>query len=190
MSVNYNQLRKKYNQTVSEIPEEQLKKLFNKLFFQLYCQLYIENDNESYEKTFATLESLINETEQWKRFRASREAIVEVPHLIIAELQKQANHERSISISVYLLSLASDTELYDSLIGYIDNCNEKNSKKCLEVIKKDLEKIRDKTDEILSSPKNQKIYTNIISNFEDKNELSEIETETLKKLKDLEALYG
>ncbi len=187
MSVNLNKIRKDFNGAVSEIPEDRLKVLFYKLYYELFHHLYITGDNEAFQKALKMINTLIKESEAWKRFQAAKGAILETPHVIINELlENQYNESKNIVAdlySIYIVILATDMDFSRLIIEYIDICKEGDEKRCLEVVKKNLQEFMKGTGEILRI--NSEMIEELIKHLEDKKQLSEHETETLTKLKEL-----
>ena len=179
----FNKLQKEYTDTIKDIPETRLKELFHSLFYEVYSDLYIKRDFEALKKNLAVLKTLINESEEWKRHRASVEAVVETPHLIIEELQKEHRKMEITLLSAYLVGLIIDKEFLENEINYINDCDEGNEKECLEKIKNDLQTISIKTDKILKSNPNKNISKTIINYFEKKDKITEEEAYLLNMLK-------
>ena len=179
----FNKLQKEYIDTIKDIPEPRLKELFHSLFYDIHYNLYIKKDSEAFKKKLTVLETLINETEEWKRHRASVEAVVETPHLIIEELQKEHRKMEITLLSAYLVGLIIDKEFLENEINYINDCDEGNEKECLEKIKNDLQTISIKTDKILKSNPNKNISKTIINYFEKKDNIPEEEAYLIKMLK-------
>ena len=171
----FNKLQKEYTDTIKDIPEPRLKELFHSLFYEVYSDLYIKRDFEALKKNLAVLKTLINESEEWKRHRASVEAVVETPHLIIEELQKEHRKMEITLLSAYLVGLIIDKDFLEAEINYITDCDDGNEKECLEKLKKDLQTIFIKTNKILKSERNQNISKTIINYYDEKDNIPEDE---------------
>lgn len=187
-----NQIRMEYTNSLSEIPEKQLKELFNDLFYRAYHTYFIDDDKESFDKFNSTLDTLINETEPMKRYRAGREAPVKAPVKVLFELYNKNRDETRETMASYLslifLITIGDLEMNNAIIECIDNCTLGNERKCLENIRETMVKIKDVETALLK--KHHEKQQGFIDYLENKSELAEHETEALKRMKEGVGIYG
>jgi len=188
--VSLNQLKKEYNSSLTEIPDERLKELFHQLYYQAYHAVFIDKDKELEEKALNTIDTLQTNNESWKVFRAAYNAIVWVPLQILMELHNKKNLEiKDIQIRwffTWFMLLADDLEFNNSLIECIDNCKQGNERKCLNSIRKSLIKLRDTEMTLLKKDHNSGMPCDIIKHLESKKELSESETIALERIKEVD----
>lgn len=182
MNTNLNQIKKEYKGTIREIPEKRLKELYDSLYYQAYYSLFIERNDEAYQKALNAIDTLNNETEPWKRFRAAYDAIVQVPLQTLMELHNRRvaenNKFKADLFTVYLTFLKSETELLNELIDYIDEGFD--AKRSLEFIREQMVKVSDKTSELLED--RHEILDFTVDYYESKKGLSEAEIEGLELL--------
>lgn len=185
MNVNLNQIRKEYNDSISKIPEEKLKELYSSLYYEAYYTFFIERDDEAHKKAINALERLSSENEPWKRFRASKDAIVRVPIQILIELyNKNLNESRELSADLltgYFIFVKTEIDFLNLLIDYINQSSK--DKNTLEFIKEQMVSMRDGTINLLKIRPD--LILKLIKYYENKENLSDEEKQGLNILKKL-----
>lgn len=185
MSISLKQIRKEYNNSISEIPDRKLKELYDSLYYEAYHSLFIEGDNETYQKALKAIDILTEGNTPWKVFRASQDAIINVPMQVLIELLDKADHEcknlKAMLFTIYLGFLKTDTSFLSVLINYInEGFDEKRS---LEFIREQMVKVRDEELELLR--KNHDLLNYTINHYESKKDLSHTDLQSLELLKDI-----
>lgn len=185
MKTNLNQIRKEYNNSISEIPEERLKELLYNLLYQMDYQLFVEEDKEAHIKTHNTLMSLVSNIDQPKLFRAGKRAVIEAPVMVMMDLYNKNKRETRELINelfkMYLLFMGGENDLLNLFIEIIEEIEDGNQS--LEFLKRQIVKVRDKTTDLLKIHKNDLDRT--IQYYESKKDLSQFEMDGLEELKEI-----
>lgn len=185
--VSLNQLKKDYNNSLGEIPEERLKEIFHQLYYQAYHAIFIERDPKAEEKALKIILDIQKNNNDWKVFRASSDAIIKVPLQILMELHNQKNAEikdlASLFRSYLYISSISVIELNNMLINKIDNCKPGEEKECLNWIKTQLKHVCDEEKSRIEEDYDSGNIQKVIDYLESKPEILGDEKVTLKLLK-------
>lgn len=192
MKLTLNQIENDFNGSIGEIPEDKLKELLNKLYYEAYHALFIDRNPEAEDKALNAINALQDNNDNWKVFRAASDAIVWVPLQILMELHNKKNAEIKDSVvilsSVWYLTLLNDIQFNNLLINHINDCRPGKEKDCLDWIKKQLEYVCDVEKSKIKRDRDSGRIQELINFFESKSELPDYQMETLKRLKEGEAL--
>lgn len=192
MKLTLNQIENDFNGSIGEIPEDKLKELLNELYYQAYHAVFIDKNLEAEDKALNAINALQDNNDNWKVFRAASDAIVWVPLQILMELHNKKNAEIKDSTvilsSVWYLTLLSNIEFNNLLINHINDCKPGKEKDCLDWIKKQLEYVCEAEKSKIQRDQESGSIQKLIKYFESKSELPDYQMETLKRLKEGEAL--
>jgi hypothetical protein len=192
MKLTLNQIENDLNGSIGEIPENKLKELLNQLYYQAYHALFIDRDSEAEDKAINAINALQDNNEDWKVFRAASDAMIWVPLQILMELHNKKNAEIKDSAvilsSVWYLTLLSNIEFNNLLIDHINDCKPGKEKDCLDWIKSQLEYVCEAEKSKIQRDQDSGSIQKVIDYLESKSELPDYQMETLKRLKEGEAL--
>jgi hypothetical protein len=192
MKLTLNQIENDFNGSIGEIPEDKLKELLNELYYQAYHAVFIDKNLEAEDKALNAINALQDNNDDWKVFRAASDAIVWVPLQILMELDNKKNAEIKDSTvilsSVWYLTLLSNIEFNNLLINHITDCEPGKEKDCLDWIKSQLEYVCEAEKSKIQRDQDSGSIQKVIDYLESKSELPDYQMETLKRLKEGEAL--
>lgn len=192
MKLTLNQIENDFNGSIGEIPEDRLKELLNELYYQAYHAVFIDKNLEAEDKALNAINALQDNNDDWKVFRAASDAIVWVPLQILMELHNKKNAEIKDSTvilsSVWYLTLLSNIEFNNLLINHITDCKPGKEKDCLDWIKSQLEYVCEAEKSKVQRDQDSGSIQKVIDYLESKSELPDYQMETLKRLKEGEAL--
>lgn len=192
MKLTLNKIENDLNGSISEIPEEKLKELLTQLYYEAYHALFIDRNAEAEDKAINAINALQDNNDNWKVFRAASDAIVWVPLQILMELHNKKNAEiKDMAVmlsSVWYLTLLNNIDFNKLLIRHIDDCKPGEEKDCLAWIKNQLEYVCNAEKRIVRRDEDNFSINKVINYLEKQSNLPDYQIETLKLLKEGEAL--
>lgn len=192
MKLTLNKIENDLNGSISEIPEEKLKELLTQLYYEAYHALFIDRNPEAEDKAINAINALQDNNDNWKVFRAASDAIVWVPLQILMELHNKKNAEiKDIAVmlsSVWYLTLLNNIDFNNLIIRHINECKPGKEKDCLAWIKIQLEYVCNAEKRSLKRDDDTFSINKVINYLEKQPDLPDYQIETLKLLKEGEAL--